>query len=49
LNQQVMAVKRIGDDQLLYRKGLGDRPRAQRFDDRLGGAEFGKSSYESAP
>ncbi len=46
LDEQVVAIERIGDDQLLYGEGLGDRPRAQRFDDRLGGAEFGKGSYE---
>jgi hypothetical protein len=44
-----VAGERVGDDKFLYGKGLGDRSRAQRFDDRLGGAEFGKRSYVSAP
>jgi hypothetical protein len=44
-----MAGERVGDDQLLDRKRLDDRTRAQRLDDGLGGAELGKGSYESAP
>ena len=49
LDEKVVAIERVADDKLLYGEGLGDRPRAQRVDDRPGSAEVGKRSYVSAP